>query len=62
MTIPLKEKVSALDDLEYYSHQIDNARDLNRVGGLELIVLLLNNSNEVLQQKSANVLGAAAQG
>ena len=55
------EKATTLDNLEYYVHQIDNARDLDRVGGFQLVVMLLNHTNELLQQKAANVIGAAAQ-
>ena len=55
------EKVTTLDNLEYYVHQIDNARDLDRVGGFKQVVLLLNHTNELLQEKAANVVGAAAQ-
>ena len=56
-----KEKEVALDDLEYYSHQIDNAKDLEKMGGLKLVIEFLNSSNVVLQEKAARVIGAAAQ-
>ena len=55
------EKATTLDNLEYYVHQIDNARDLDRVGGFKLVVVLLNHTNELIRQKAANVIGAAAQ-
>lgn len=55
------EKATTLDNLEHYVHQIDNARDLDRVGGFKLVVMLLNHTNELIQQKAANVIGAAAQ-
>jgi len=56
-----KEKAKSLDTLEDYVHQVDNGRDLEKIGGLREVVLLLNDSSEVLQEKAANVIGAAAQ-
>lgn len=56
-----EEIITALDSLEDYAHQIDNGKDLEKIGGLKLIVNFLNNSDEVLQEKAANVIGAAAQ-
>lgn len=37
-----KEVVTILKDLEYLVHQIDNAREFVRLGGLVLFVFLLN--------------------
>lgn len=37
-----KEIVTILKDLEYLVHQIDNAREFVRLGGLVLFVFLLN--------------------
>ena len=54
--------VSTLEELEYYVHQIDNARDLDILGGLVVIVRLLNHSNSEVQSAAAYVLGAAVQG
>lgn len=43
----LEEKLTILDDLEYYLHQYDNARDFVTAGGLESIVAnALNESGE----------------
>jgi len=50
-----------LDNLEYYVHQIDNGKDLVRMGRLTPIIMMLNDTNEILQEKAANVIGAAAQ-
>ena len=61
LSLSVEERVAALDNIEYYAHQIDNGRDLEKVGGLEIVVQLLNQSNEQLQQKAAGVIGAAAQ-
>jgi len=33
-----EEKLDILEDLEYFLHQYDNARDFVTVGGLEAIV------------------------
>lgn len=55
------EIAAALDNIEYYVHQIDNGANLDKIGGLEPIVHLLNHTNEDIVDKAANVLGAAAQ-
>lgn len=55
------ELVTALEDLEYHVHQIDNARDLDTVGGLRILVTLLNHSNSDVAAASAHVIGSAAQ-
>lgn len=52
---------AALDNLEYYVHQIDNGVDLDKIGGLKPVVHLLNHSNEDIQERAANVIGAATQ-
>ena len=51
----------SLDDLEYIVHQIDNARDFDVLGGLVVIVQLLNHSNNDIKCGAALVLGSAAQ-
>ena len=38
------ELVTALEELEYHVHQIDNAKDLDTIGGLRIVVQLLNHS------------------
>ena len=55
------ELVTALEDLEYHVHQIDNARDLDAVGGLRILVSLLNHNNSDVVAASAHVIGSAAQ-
>ena len=55
------DRLHALNELEYYVHQIDNARDLNIIGGLVLVVRCLNDSNVEIRRASAVVLGSAAQ-
>lgn len=56
-----KEVLTALDDLEYYVHQIDNAVDLDKIHGMEVVIKYLNNSNVELQEQAAKVVGAAVQ-
>ena len=51
----------SLDDLEYIVHQIDNARDFDVLGGLAVIIQLLNNSNNDVKCGAALVLGSATQ-
>ncbi|XP_061857924.1 nucleotide exchange factor SIL1 [Colius striatus] len=55
----LDEKVAALYDLEYYVHQVDNAKDFLSMGGLQLVIKGLNSTEAVLKEHAAFVLGAA---
>ncbi|XP_059716325.1 nucleotide exchange factor SIL1 isoform X2 [Haemorhous mexicanus] len=55
----LDEKVAALYDLEYYVHQVDNAKDFLSMGGLQLVIEGLNSSEASLKEHAAFVLGAA---
>ncbi|KAM6116349.1 nucleotide exchange factor SIL1 [Pterocles gutturalis] len=55
----LDEKVAALYDLEYYVHQVDNAKDFLAMGGLQLMINGLNSSEAALKEHAAFVLGAA---
>lgn len=57
-----EQLVSALEELEYYVHQIDNARDFDILGGLSVVVRLLNHTDFRVQCAAALVLGAATQG
>ncbi|XP_057307365.1 nucleotide exchange factor SIL1-like [Hydractinia symbiolongicarpus] len=57
----LQMKIDALTRLEDYVHQIDNARDLDHIHGLETIVQFLNATEDRLKEKAANVISAAAQ-
>ncbi|XP_065071819.1 nucleotide exchange factor SIL1-like [Rhopilema esculentum] len=56
-----EEQSHALEDLEYYVHQIDNAVDLEKMHGLQVVIQFLNNSDLQLQEKAAKVIGAAVQ-
>ncbi|NWX85616.1 SIL1 factor, partial [Nothoprocta pentlandii] len=55
----LDEKVAALYDLEYYVHQVDNAKDFLSLGGLQLVINGLNSTEAVIKEHAAFVLGAA---
>uniref|UniRef100_A0A8C0BGB1 Nucleotide exchange factor SIL1 n=1 Tax=Buteo japonicus TaxID=224669 RepID=A0A8C0BGB1_9AVES len=55
----LDEKVAALYDLEYYVHQVDNAKDFLSMGGLQLVIDGLNSTEAALKEHAAFVLGAA---
>uniref|UniRef100_A0ACB8GEF0 Nucleotide exchange factor sil1 n=1 Tax=Sphaerodactylus townsendi TaxID=933632 RepID=A0ACB8GEF0_9SAUR len=55
----LEEKIAALYDLEYYVHQVDNAKDLLSLGGLQLLINGLNNTEPLLKEYVSFVLGAA---
>ena len=57
-----EDLIKALDELEYYVHQIDNARDFDLLGGLAVVVRFLNYTNTDVQCAAAHVLGAATQG
>ena len=56
-----EEQSTSLDDLEYYVHQIDNAIDLEKMHGLQVVIGYLNHSSIKLQEKAAKVVGAAVQ-
>ena len=56
-----EQRLHALNELEYYVHQIDNARDLNTIGGLVVVVRCLNDLDVGIRGAAALVLGAAAQ-
>ncbi|XP_054851528.1 nucleotide exchange factor SIL1 [Eublepharis macularius] len=58
-TSTLEEKIAALYDLEYYVHQVDNAKDLLSLGGLQLLINGLNSTEPLLKEYSSFVLGAA---
>ncbi|XP_058135431.1 nucleotide exchange factor SIL1 isoform X1 [Dasypus novemcinctus] len=55
----LEEKIAALFDLEYYVHQMDNAQDLLSFGGLQVVINGLNNTEPLVKEYAAFVLGAA---
>ncbi|XP_076878649.1 nucleotide exchange factor SIL1 isoform X2 [Brachyhypopomus gauderio] len=56
------ERVTALLDLEYLVHQVDNAQNLVSMGGLQLLTDALNNTDVRLQESAAFVLGSAVSG
>ncbi|XP_050983968.1 nucleotide exchange factor SIL1 [Labeo rohita] len=57
-----EEKVTALLDLEYLVHQVDNAQNLVSMGGMQLLINALNNTDIRLQESAAFVLGSAVSG
>ncbi len=59
-TLPSK-LVGLLDDLEYHVHEIDNGRDLVGVGGVPVLLRLLNCTQSDVRSHAALVLGSAAQ-
>ena len=54
-------KMDTLDSLEDYVHQIDNARDLDKIDGYKVLNELLNSSSDEIKEKAANVIAAAVQ-
>ena len=56
-----EELTFALAELEYLVHEINNARELDMIGGLKLVVSLLEHTNDTVQCNAAHVIGAAAQ-
>ncbi|XP_052430621.1 nucleotide exchange factor SIL1 isoform X2 [Carassius gibelio] len=54
-----EEKIRALLDLEYLVHQVDNAQNLVSVGGMQLVINVLNSTDIRLQESAAFVLGSA---
>lgn len=57
----VSDLLQALDELEYHVHEIDNAQDLNAVGGLVVVVRLLNHSSPDVRSSAATVIGSASQ-
>ncbi|KAM4690833.1 nucleotide exchange factor SIL1 [Rhinophrynus dorsalis] len=53
------EKINALNDLEYYVHQVDNAQNLFKLGALQLLISCLNSTDPLLIEHSAFVIGSA---
>lgn len=60
-TATIPELLHALEELEYHVHHIDNAKELNSIGGLVLVVRLLNHSHPDIRSNAAHVVGAATQ-
>ena len=60
-TATIPELLHALEELEYHVHHIDNAKELNSIGGLVLVVRLLNHSHPEIRSNAAHVVGAATQ-
>ncbi|XP_069755275.1 nucleotide exchange factor SIL1 isoform X2 [Narcine bancroftii] len=58
----LEEKIGALYDLEYYVHQVDNAKHLVSIGGLQLMINALNATEPLIQEHAAFVLGSTLSG
>ncbi|KAA0709488.1 Nucleotide exchange factor SIL1 [Triplophysa tibetana] len=54
-----EEKITALLDLEYLVHQVDNAQNLVSMGGMQLVIQALNSTDIRLQEIAAFVLGSA---
>ncbi|XP_019616864.1 PREDICTED: nucleotide exchange factor SIL1-like [Branchiostoma belcheri] len=54
-------RLHVLTELEYHVHQIDNAQNLIELGGFQLVILALNDSNSDIRSEAARVLGAAVQ-
>ncbi|KAI4873441.1 hypothetical protein NFI96_027293 [Prochilodus magdalenae] len=53
------QRVTALLDLEYLVHQVDNAQNLVSMGGMKLVTDALNSTDVRLQENAAFVLGSA---
>lgn len=56
-----KDRLSLLTDLEYYVHQIDNARNFADMDGILLVVRDLNSTDEEVRAEAALVLASAVQ-
>ncbi|XP_076814739.1 nucleotide exchange factor SIL1-like [Clavelina lepadiformis] len=57
----IEAKYVALQDLEYYVHQIDNANDLVTFGGFDIVHNTLNDTDVTLREEAAHVIGSAMQ-
>uniref|UniRef100_A0A8C1CM50 Nucleotide exchange factor SIL1 n=1 Tax=Cyprinus carpio carpio TaxID=630221 RepID=A0A8C1CM50_CYPCA len=54
-----EEKVTALLDLEYLVHQVDNCQNLVSMGEMQLVIKALNSTDIHLKKSAAFVLGSA---
>ena len=54
-----EQVMDALESLEEYLHQIDNARDWAKIGGMDVSLTLLQQSVDAQQQEGAAVASAA---
>ena len=57
----LPELLQALEELEYHVHYFENAKELNSIGGLVVVVRLLNHTHPEVKSSAAHVIGAATQ-
>ncbi|XP_078485518.1 nucleotide exchange factor SIL1-like isoform X1 [Ciona intestinalis] len=53
--------ILALQDLEYYVHQIDNANDLVTIGGFPVVISLFNHTRAEVREEAIHLVGSAAQ-
>jgi nucleotide exchange factor SIL1 len=60
-TATVSELLHALEELEYHVHHFENAKELNSIGGLVVVVRLLNHTNPEVRSSAAHVIGAAVQ-
>ena len=61
MNATIEQLLHALEELEYHVHNLDNAKDLNAIGGLVLVIRQLNHSSPEVRSSAAHVIGAASQ-
>ncbi|KAL3864363.1 hypothetical protein ACJMK2_006053 [Sinanodonta woodiana] len=59
--ITAKDKLQVLSELEYLLHQIDNAVLFSDLGGLELAIKALNDTDSDIKAEATMVLGSALQ-
>ena len=56
------DKVTILEDLDFYLHQIDNARDFVALRGMESVIKnALGSENALIREKAAILFGATVQ-
>lgn len=60
-TATVPELLQALEELEYHVHHIENAKDLNSIGGMVVVVRLLNHTHPEVRSSAAHVIGSATQ-
>ncbi|XP_065185063.1 nucleotide exchange factor SIL1-like [Sycon ciliatum] len=62
ITTPEEQRLTILEELEYFVHQIDNARDLEAIGGMDIVLRALKHSDAKFRSVAALILGSAMQG
>jgi len=57
----VQEKVESLEELDYLVESIDNANDLVKINGLQIIIPLLSNNESTIRSSTSSVISTCLQ-